>query len=74
MSNAWSDLGQLVVLAIRLPPVRKAALLEGEVGGVASARSWGLVVRVRKSDGVERNGLELAFDEDDTANEAELLT
>lgn len=54
-SNAWSNLGDFVALALRSPPVQgqsatTAALLAEMDAGVSSTKAWGLVVRIRENN------------------------
>lgn len=57
-SGAWSNIGEMLVLAMNSTPTRK---LRNTCAGVAEAETWGLVATVREHDG---NHLELVMEND----------
>lgn len=71
MSTAWSNMGDFLALAIRSPPGHSAALLADVDAGVASSRTWGLMVRVHKGEGQEKGQVEMVLDDPSSHNYGE---
>lgn len=58
-SNAWTNLGDFLILAMRSSAAQSAALLTQLSGDDPDSRTWGLVVRMRNTEDGDGTGGEL---------------